>query len=119
MLLSVHSIHVKQGHLRKAAQVLHSTTTMADLAVHRKRSQQITEHCSLRLPEGSVLPTLPVDSPHIILEDDDVMRVLIQQSNNGSASGPSRWGGNLLSALAESDLCRAGIIALLKDIINE
>jgi hypothetical protein len=46
------------------------------------------------------------------------MRVLITQSNSGSSSGPSGWGGNLLSTLAESALCRAGIIALLKDIIN-
>jgi hypothetical protein len=70
------------------------------------------------LPEDSAIPTLPVDAPLILLEDDDAMRTLLRQSNNGSASGPSGWGGNLLSTLAESDVCRAGIIALLRDIIN-
>ena len=108
--------HVKQGHLRKAAQVLHSTTTMADMRI--PEIQSAVEKLHPPLPEGSVLPILPADSPLIILEDDDAMRMLIRQSNNGSASGPSGWGGNLLSTLAESDVCRAGIIALLKDIIN-
>ena len=108
--------HVKQGHMRKAAQVLHSTTTMADLSL--PEMQSAVEALHPPLPDGSVIPSLPADSPPIILEDDDVMRVLLRQSNNGSASGPSGWGGNMISTLAESDLCRAGIIALLKDIVN-
>ena len=108
--------HVKQGHLRKAAQTLHSTTTMADLTVSEVQLAVAELHPPLS--EGAVLPYLPADSPRVILEDDDVMRVLITQSNNGSASGPSGWGGNLLSTLSESALCRGGIIALLKDIIN-
>ena len=65
--------HVKQGHLRKAAQVLYSTTTMADLAASETQSAITELHPPL--PEGSVLPTLPVDSPHIILEDDEVISV--------------------------------------------
>ena len=54
----------------------------------------------------------------IILEDDDEMMRIIRSSDNGSASGPSGWGGNMLSSLAESSICRGGIIALLKDITN-
>ena len=108
--------HVKQGHMRKAAQVLHSTTTMADLSL--PEMQSAVEALHPPLPESSVIPSLPAGSPLIILEDDDVIRVLLRQSNNGSASGPSGWCGNMLSTLAESDLCRAGIIALLKDIVN-
>ena len=46
------------------------------------------------------------------------MQRLIRSSNNGAAPGPSGWCGNLLSSLAESTLCRGGIIALLSDIIN-
>ena len=46
------------------------------------------------------------------------METLLRTSDNGSASGPSGWGGNMLSSLAQSDLCRLGVIALLKDIIN-
>ena len=58
------------------------------------------------------------DAPQQILEDDEVMVSLLRKSDNGSASGPSGWGGNMLSSLAQSDLCRMGIVALLKDIMN-
>ena len=47
-----------------------------------------------------------------------VMAKLLRRSDNGSASGPSGWGGNMLSSLTQSALCRMGIIALLKDIVN-
>ena len=40
------------------------------------------------------------------------------RADNGSASGPSGWGGNMLSSFAHSDLCRAGVNALLNDIMN-
>jgi hypothetical protein len=107
---------VKQGHLRKAAQTLHSTATMADL--RQPSVQQEMRRLHPALPASSVLPTLPADAPQMILEDDDILRRIIQRSNNGSASGPSGWGGNMLSTLSESDICRAGIRALLRDIIN-
>ena len=108
--------HMRQGHFRKAAQVLHSTATMADL--RQPAVQDAIRRLHPALPVGSVLPSLPADSPQMILEDDEVMCSILRASNNGSASGPSGWGGNLLSSLVESDLCRAGVIALLKDIIN-
>ena len=54
----------------------------------------------------------------MILEDDDILRRIVLRSNNGASSGPSGWGGNMLSSLSESSICRAGICALLKDIIN-
>jgi hypothetical protein len=108
--------HVRQGHLRKAAQVLHSTATMADLRQPEVQAALRALHPGL--PEGCEIPLLPAHSPLMILEDDDVMAQLLRRTDNGSASGPSGWGGNMISSLAESDVCRAGIIALLKDIIN-
>ena len=108
--------HVRKGHLRKAAQVLYSTATMADLTQPEVQAAVRVLHPPL--PAGSDVPFLPADSPHMILEDDDVMAQLLRRSDNGSASGPSGWGGNMVSSLAESDVCRAGIIALLKDIVN-
>lgn len=108
--------HVRKGHLSKAAQILYSTATMADL--RQPEVQAALRALHPNLPEGSSVPLLPGNSPLMILEDDEVMAQLLRQSNNGSASGPSGWGGNMLSSLAESDVCRAGIIALLKDIIN-
>ena len=47
--------HAKHGHLRKAAQMLHSTTTMADLGVPEMQSAVGALHPPL--PEGSMLPT--------------------------------------------------------------
>ena len=108
--------HVRHGHLSKAAQTLHSVTNLADL--RRPEHQQTMRDLHPPLPQGSVLPGLPHSAPEMILEDDAVMHALLRRSNNGSASGPSGWGGNMLSMLVESDVCRAGIITLLKDIIN-
>jgi hypothetical protein len=107
---------VAKGHMKKASQALHSTATMADLTLPSTRQQMEDLHPSL--PAGSILPPLPANSHEIILEDDEQMKRVIRSSNNGSASGPSGWGGNMLSSLVEAPICRAGIIALLKDIIN-
>jgi hypothetical protein len=107
---------VSEKHIRKAAQALHSTTAMADLtdpAVQRTLAQLHPP-----LPNGAVIPRLPSNSPHVILQDDIDVRRLIRSSNNGSSAGPSGWGGNMLSCLVHSALCRGGIIALLKDISN-
>jgi hypothetical protein len=108
--------HVRRGHLQQAARALHSTATMADL--RQPHVQQAVAALHPALPDTSVIPPLPADAPQQILEDDKEMVSLLRRSDNGSASGPSGWGGNMLSSLAQSDLCRAGIIALLKDILN-
>ena len=68
---------------------------------------------------SSVIPTGNTAAPVQLLEDDDFVRRLLSRSDNGAASGPSGWGGNLLSSLAESDICRAGVVCLLKDILND
>jgi hypothetical protein len=107
---------VRQGHLQKAARVLHSVDAMADLRL--SEVQATVSALRPMLPLTSTIPALPSDSPQQILEDDTAMESLLRKSDNGSASGPSGWGGNLLSSLAQSDLCRMGIIALLKDILN-
>jgi hypothetical protein len=108
--------HVHQGHLQKAARVLHSVDAMADLRL--PEVQQAVAALHPALPATSAIPALPSDAPQQILEDDKVIVSLLRKSDNGSASGPSGWGGNMLSSLTQSDLCRMGIIALLKDIIN-
>jgi len=59
-----------------------------------------------------VIPAVNTAAPVQLLEDDDFMRRLLSRSDNGAASGPSGWGGNLLSSLAQSDICRAGIVCL-------
>ena len=107
---------VTEKQIRRAAQRLHSTTAMADLTDATVRAQLVRLHPPL--PDGAVIPARPGGSSAIILEDDEEMRRLLRSSNNGSAGGPSGWAGNMLSSLVESALCRAGIITLLSDIVN-
>ena len=107
---------ITAGHTRRAAQTLHSTATMADLTQPAVREAVQLLHPPL--PADSVLPRLPADAEQIILEDGDDIKRIIRSSDNGSAAGPSGWTGGLLAALIESDLCRLGIVALLKDILN-
>jgi hypothetical protein len=107
---------IRAGHTRRAAQTLHSTATMADLTQPAVREAMQLLHPPL--PAGSVLPRLPADADQLILEDGEEMKRIIRSSDNGAAAGPSGWTGGLLAALVESDLCRLGIVALLKDILN-
>jgi hypothetical protein len=107
---------ISTNHVRRAAQTLHSTTSMADLA--QPAVQETLRLLHPALPAGSLLPDLPVHAPSVILEDGADMRRIIRSSVNGSAAGPSGWTGSLLAALVESDICRLGIIALLSDICN-
>ena len=107
---------VTEKQIRRAAQRLHNTTTMADLTDETVREQLVRLHPPL--PDGAVIPARPGGCSPIILGDDEDMRRLLRSSNNGSAGGPSGWAGNMLSSLVESALCRAGIITLLSDIIN-
>jgi hypothetical protein len=107
---------VCRGHIKRASQALHSTSALADLS-----DPTMQDHLRLlhpALPASSVLPPLPANARHTILEDDEQLKRLIRGSNNGACSGPSGWGGNLLSSLVESHICRAGIAAVLKDIVN-
>jgi hypothetical protein len=104
------------NHTRRAARALHSTATMADLTQPAVRKAVQLLHPPL--PADSVLPRLPADADQVILADGEAMKRIIRSSDNGAAAGPSGWGGGLLAALVESDICRFGIIALLKDILN-
>lgn len=105
-----------QGHLQRASKALHSTNGMADLS--QPSVQDHIRRLHPALPSSSTIPPLPANIQPTILEDDEVMKKIIRRSNNGACSGPSGWGGNLLSSLVESHICRAGIVALLKDILN-
>ena len=55
-----------------------------------------------RQPLGAALPALPQAAPPSAIEDDAGVRRLLAQSDNGTAAGPSGWGGNMLAALARS-----------------
>ena len=107
---------VQCGLARKAAQVLHSTTQMADMRAVAVQESLLQLHP--RPLAGTVLPGLPQSAPPSVLEDDAGVRRLLTQSDNGTAAGPSGWGGNMLAILVQSDICRLGVIALLADIIN-
>ena len=107
---------VQCGQTCKAAQTLHSTTRVADLRT--TAAQETMLHLHPRPPSSTVLPNMPQGAPPSVLEDDVGLRRVLTQSDNGASTGPSGWGGNMLSLLVQSDICRLGIIALLRDIIG-
>ena len=96
--------------------MLHSTTQIADLRTTAVQETMLRLHP--QPASGSALPTLPQAAPSCVLEDDAGLRRLITRSDNGTAAGLSGRGGNMLSILVRSDICRLGVIALLRDIIN-
>jgi hypothetical protein len=106
------------GHTRRAARALHSTATMADLTqpAVREAVQLLHPPLPVRLARSCV--GCPADADQVILEDREDTSRIIRSSDNGAAAGPSGWGGGLLAALVESDTCRLGIVALLKDILD-
>ena len=95
--------HTRNGHMQKTARVLHSTAAMADLRQPQVRDAVAALHPGL--PPTSVIPPLPDSASQQILEDDEVMETLLQSSDNGSASGPSGWGGNMLSSFGAVLTC--------------
>ena len=107
---------VRCGFTHKAAQVLHSTTVLADMRAADVQRTMLRLHP--HTPPGTALPALPQQASHMVLEDNNDLRRLLTQSDNGTAAGPSGWGGNMLAILAQSDLCRLGVAALLLDIVN-
>ena len=107
---------VQCGLMQKAAQVLHSTTQIADLRTQAAQESMLRLHPQPQ--QGTVLPALPEQSPPAVLEDDAGLRKLLTQSDNGTSAGPSGRGGNMLSILVQSDICRLGVLALLRDVIN-
>ena len=107
---------VEHNLMRKAAQVLHSTSDMVDMRTEAAQQDMLRLH---PLPQPtSAIPAMPASAPPTVLEDDEHFRRLIRRADNGTAAGPSGWTGGMLSPLAESDLCRLGVLALLRDIIN-
>ena len=109
---------VHHGHIRKAAHVLNSTTTKADLSDPDVMEELRSLHPPL--PEGSLFPSLPNAAPYVHFDDDDseIHRVL-RQSNNGSSAGPSGWGGNMVSILADDSRCRTALLRLMQDLCND
>ena len=88
---------MQSGLTRKAAQVLHSTTEIADLRTAEAQEAMLQLHP--RRPPNTVLPALPHSAPLSVLEDDADMRRLLTRSDNGTATGPSGWGGLYLTGM--------------------
>ena len=104
------------GQVRRAAQALNSTTTMADCT--DPAVQDMLRALHPPLSSTAQLPSMPSDTEPIQLEDDSTLRRILRGSNNGAAGGPSGWAGNMLSVLVDSVPCRIGLIRLLQDVIN-
>jgi hypothetical protein len=100
-----------------ASQALNSTSEMADCT--DPAIQQLLT--SLHPPRKSSvpLPSLPPETPLVVLEDDPQIARILRRCDNGSTSGPSGWSGSMIRVLATSTHCRVALIRLLQDIIND
>jgi Reverse transcriptase (RNA-dependent DNA polymerase) len=109
---------VHHGHIRKAAHVLNSTTAKADLSDPEVLEELRSLHPPL--PEGSLFPSLPATAPLVHFDDDDIeIHRILRHSNNGSSAGPSGWGGNMVSILADDTTCRVALLRLMQDVCND
>ena len=78
---------VRSGHIRRAAQALNSTTTMADCT--DPAVQEKLRELHPQLPADIQFPVMPAEAPMIYLEDDKDIRRILKHSNNGATGGPS------------------------------
>ena len=105
---------VSQRHLRKAAHALASTTPILNPNVPEVLMKLKSQHpeCLSSLPP---LPNQPTLHP---LPSMKVVRRILTSSDNGASGGPSGWCGNMLSVLAEDDICVKALTILIGNIIN-
>ena len=72
----------------------------------------------LDLPNGSIIPGLPVGAV-LVQVDLDLLQRLMRESDNGSSPGPSGWGTNMLSVLADDPECVESMRVLIERILND
>src|ERR1700712_3457122 len=84
----------------------------------KKTIRQTREALHPPLPITSSLPPLPSTAPSISVPSPADMKQILLSSNNGAAPGPSGWCGNMLSILANDDICMEGMALLITNIIN-
>ena len=105
------------GHVGLASQALNSTSTMADCTDPTVQQFLISLHPPRK--SSTALPSLPPETPLVVLEDDHLIARVLRRCDNSSTSGPSGWSGSMVRVLSTSTRHRVALIRLLQDIIND
>lgn len=108
---------LEMGHLSRAARILKSNSIMANL-----QDTEIREKLEELHPQSllSDLPELPESAPlcNFSAQDTQELDEIMKHSNDGSAPGPSGWGGNMVSCLLSDSRASELFHTLIQDIIN-
>jgi len=105
--------HFELGHGQKAMQTLASVTELADLDVasERRKLKDLHPHAECDMP------ACPADAPEVAV-DFEWMQEAMRLSDTGAAEGPSGWGSNFLSVLADDPHCVQAMAFFVQQIVN-
>jgi hypothetical protein len=105
--------HFELGHAQKAMQTLASVTELADLDIVGERRKLSDLH-----PQAEcAMPVCPADAPEVAV-DFEWMQEAMRLSDTGAAEGPSGWGSNYLSVLADDPHCVQAMAFFVQQIVN-
>jgi hypothetical protein len=99
-------------HLKRAVQIL----TRSGIARLTRKNIKILQ--AKNETKSSDIPECPVDAPLIIINPDDLGK-LIYKSCTGRKGGPSGWTAELLRTLWSDEACKKGITLLVQLICND
>ena len=105
--------HFELGHSQKAMQTLASVTELADLDIAGERRKLSDLHPQAQ----SDMPACPADAPEVAV-DFEWMQEAMRLSDTGAAEGPSGWGSNFLSVLADDPHCVQAMAFFVQQIVN-
>ena len=105
---------ISSGHITRAIHSLKSNMTMADMS----SPEVINKLELLHPPSHDQLPKLPSDAPRMQVDREATAKLMLS-SDNGSAPGPSGWGSNMLSILADDPESVDALCTLIEQIIND
>jgi hypothetical protein len=118
----------RNAHTHRALRTLTSTTTLADLNVPEERAILHALHppCPLRddpdgtlsVQERSAMPLCPSPGDTALVVDFDAVQDQMRASDTGAAAGPSGYGSNYISVLADDPYCVEALGVLLQCIVN-
>jgi len=100
------------GHVGRAAKAL----LQAQLPVVTGRV--VGQLRGLHPAASGAIPPLPTTSPTVAVDPEILQKLIKSKLCNGSATGPSGWTGELVSALVGDADCMRGLCLLVQDILN-
>jgi hypothetical protein len=116
------------AYTHRALQTLTSTATLANLNMPEERATLHALHpsCPLRddpdgtmsLQERGAMPLCPSPNDTALVVDFERVQDQMRASDTGAAAGPSGYGSNYISVLADDPYCVEALGVLLQHIVN-